>query len=169
MSQKRKLSPPPCDQCGQFLYGPSCSGSQMVCEACAIVGGLNATPIPTLATWMESSFPEEWTRKKATVTEDVCTALESKGIHVELTDVPDKHRTQIIQQVVQFKEHPTSIQVVDTGAPEDLSSLYWTIEMSTKEVPTITKVAGFISVFGGTEWKTLVLVHPILQIPPVNH
>lgn len=166
MSQKRKLSAPPCDRCSEFLYAPSCHGSQVVCEACAMVYGLDATPLPGLAKWMETSFQEEWTRKKATVLEDVNAGLAKTGISVQFRDVPNSHRTQILQQVVQFRNQLASIQVVDNGPPVALSSLYWTIEVTTKEVPTITNVAGFISTFGGTEWKTLVLVHPIAPILP---
>lgn len=165
MSQKRKISPPSCDSCGEFLYGPCSYGARMVCEACAILGGSVATAQSGLAKWIEASFEEEWTRKKATVMQDVCAGLEKEQIFLRISDLPPNHQDQIIQQIVANREQPGDIKVADVRGPQPLSSLYLTVEAVTNEVPTINRAMGFISVFGEEGWKTLVLVHAIA--PPI--
>lgn len=164
MSQKRKISPPTCDLCEGFLYGPCSSGAQMVCEACAILGGSTATPHPRLAQWIEASFEEEWTRKKATVMQDVCAGLEKEQIFLRISDLPENHQDQIVKQIVMYRDQPGDIKVADVQGPVPLTSLYLTIEAETTEVPTINRAMGFISVCGEERWKTLVLVHAIAPI-----
>lgn len=165
MSQKRKISPPTCDLCEGFLYGPCSYEAQMLCEACVILGGSVATAQPRLAQWIEASFDEEWARKKAAVMADVCAGLGKANIQLRIEDLPANHQEQIVKQIVMHREQPGDIKVADVNGPLPLTSLYLTIEATTDSVPIINRALGFISVFSDEGWKTLVLVHAIA--PPI--
>lgn len=165
MSQKRKIDPPTCDLCDEFLYGPCSSGARMVCEACSILGGSVAIAQPRLAQWIRTSFEEEWTRKKATLMQDVRAGLEKENIFLRISELPENHQEQIVQQVAANREQPGDIKVADVRGPQPLTSLYLTVEAVTNDVPTINRAMGFISVLGEEGYKTLVLVHAIA--PPI--
>ena len=158
---KRKLEPPKCDGCDGFLYAPAICGDKALCEYCSF--GFEVALFPqSMFDWLETSFPEEWGKKKARYAEEMMSRL-PPTMRINLTGIPEAETKEALMRAF-LQARSLDIQVALYGNEVlPIKSSFRTVFMKGKEPPfVIEDCLGYLSVFGDDGcWHTLVLVDKI--------
>ncbi len=158
---KRKLEPPTCEECNEFLYAPAICGDRALCEYCSF--GFEVALFPqSMFDWLETSFPEEWAKKKTRYAEEMMSRL-PPTIRVNLAGIPETETKEALMRAF-LQTRSLDLQVAVYGKEVlPIKSVFRTVFLKTKESPLVVQdCLGYLSVLDNELcWQTLLLVERI--------